>query len=409
LITVEVNVPEIHTNVTAALRSIQEQWQRAVLSALGITVGSTAIILLVSIATGVRQDVSKQVSDLGVNLLIVLPGRIDEGSMFAPSMIGISYLREQDVDRLAQVPGVKRAVPITFVGGGIRNGKLTSPTTLVMATKPDWFQMRKMNLSQGRLFSQGDLLKPVCVVGGVAAKKLFPSGSGLGKDIEYNGRQYKVVGITADAETENSLFSMGSFENVVYVPLPYMRSLNPNIQLDRIMVQTEPDREPKSLVKAVDAKLGERLDRETYSVLTQTDLLNMVFKLMGILTWLLTGLTSIALFVGGVGIMTVMLMSVNERAKEIGIRKTVGATRRDVFVQFLIEAVILSTSGGMAGLAISYVVTLALHAWTPIKPLITPEIVGLSFLVCIGVGATFGLIPAVRAARKDPVEAIRHE
>ena len=391
------------------MRSLREQWQRAVLSALGITVGSTAIILLVSIAKGVQQDVSKQVSDLGVNLLIVLPGRIDESSMFAPSMIGISYLKESDVDRLRQVPGVRRAVPITFVGGGIRHKANTSPSTLVMATKPDWFQMRKMNLSKGRLFDESDLDKPVCVVGGVADKKLFPNGDGLGSDVEYNGRKYRVVGITADAKTENSLFSMGSFENVVYVPLPYMRSLNPNIQLDRIMVQTEPDREPKTLVKTVDDKLGERLDRETYSVLTQTDLLNMVFKLMGILTWLLTGLTSIALFVGGVGIMTVMLMSVNERSKEIGIRKTVGATRRDIFVQFLIEAAFLATAGGAAGLAISFVVCEALTRWTPIKPLITWPIVALSFVVCFGVGVTFGLIPAIRASRKDPVDAMRHE
>jgi putative ABC transport system permease protein len=376
---------------------------------LGITVGSTAIILLVSIATGVQRDVSKQVSDLGVNLLIVLPGRIDEGSMFAPSMIGISYLKESDVERVKQVPGVRRAAPITFVGGGIRHGDRTSPTTLLMATKPDWFQMRSMNLSKGRLFGEDDLDKAVCVVGGVASKKLFPNGDGLGNELEYNGRKYRVIGITANAETENSLFSMGSFENVVYIPMPYMRRLNPNMQLDRIMVQTEPDREPKSLVKAVDAKLGERLDRESYSVLTQTDLLNMVFKLMGILTWLLTGLTSIALFVGGVGIMTVMLMSVNERSKEIGIRKTVGATRRDVFVQFLIEAILLATAGGAVGLGISYVVCLALTEWTPIKPLITGQIVGLSFVVCLGVGTTFGLIPAVRAARKDPVEAMRHE
>jgi putative ABC transport system permease protein len=307
------------------------------------------------------------------------------------------------------LPGVRRAVPITFVGGGIRFAGHTSPTTLVMATRPDWFRIHKMNLSKGRLFGEGDLDQPVCIVGGVASKKLFPNGDGLGREIEYNGKPFRVVGITADAETENSLFSMGSFENVVYVPLPYMKRLNPNIQLDRIMLQTEPDREPKTLVKTVEDKLGERLDRETYSVLTQTDLLNMVFKLMGILTWLLTGLTSIALFVGGVGIMTVMLMSVNERSKEIGIRKTVGATRRDIFVQFLIEATLLAMAGGIVGLAVSYVACVGLASWTPIKPLITGQIVTLSFLVCLGVGVTFGLIPAVRAARRDPVDAMRHE
>lgn len=397
------------TNVRSAFRSLREQWQRSILSALGIMVGSTAIILLVSIATGVQKDVSKQVSDLGVNLLIILPGRVDEGSMFSASMIGISYLADEDVENVKTVPGVQRAVPISFVGGGIRYGENSSPSTLVMATRPDWFRMRNMNLAEGRLFDAGDESKPVCVMGGVANKKLFPDGGGLGKEIDYNGVKYQVLGITADAETENSLFSMGSFENVVYIPLPYMKTQVPKLQYDRIMVQTQPDREPRALVKAVEAKLAQRLDRETYSVLTQEDLLNLVFKLMGILTWLLTGLTSIALFVGGVGIMTVMLMSVNERFKEIGIRKTVGATRRDVFVQFLVEAVTLATLGGTVGLALSYAVCLALYYGTPIKPMVTAEIVALSFLVCLGVGAIFGLIPAIRAAKKDPVDAMRHE
>ncbi len=397
------------TNVRSAFRSLREQWQRSILSALGIMVGSTAIILLVSIATGVQKDVSKQVSDLGVNLLIILPGRVDEGSMFSASMIGISYLADEDVENVKTVPGVQRAVPISFVGGGIRYGENSSPSTLVMATRPDWFRMRNMNLAEGRLFDASDESKPVCVMGGVANKKLFPNGGGLGKEIDYNGVKYQVLGITADAETENSLFSMGSFENVVYIPLSYMKTQVPKLQYDRIMVQTQPDREPRALVKAVEAKLAQRLDRETYSVLTQEDLLNLVFKLMGILTWLLTGLTSIALFVGGVGIMTVMLMSVNERFKEIGIRKTVGATRRDVFVQFLVEAVTLATLGGTVGLALSYAVCLALYYGTPIKPMVTVEIVALSFLVCLGVGAVFGLVPALRAAKKDPVDAMRHE
>jgi putative ABC transport system permease protein len=402
-------VASFHSNFKSAFRSLREQWQRATLSALGITVGSTAIILLVSIATGVQKDISRQVSDLGVNLLIVLPGRVDEGSMFSASMIGISYLSEEDVGRVKTVPGVERAVPITFVGGGISYEGATSPSTLVMATKPDWFRMRNMNLSEGRLFDEADETRPVCVVGGVASKKLFPDGGAVGKTIMYNGQAYLVTGVTADVETENSLFSMGSFENVVYIPLAYIKTKTPRIQLDRIMVQTRPDVEPRAVIEAVENKLGERLDRESYSVLTQEDLLKLVFKLMGILTWLLTGLTSIALFVGGVGILTVMLMSVNERSKEIGIRKTVGATRADIFVQFLVEAVSLAVVGGLAGLGISYVACLALFYWTPIKPMVSPGIVALSFVTCLTVGGVFGLLPAIRAARKDPVDAMRHE
>jgi putative ABC transport system permease protein len=396
-------------NVRAALRSLREQWQRATLSALGIMVGSIAIVLLVSIAKGVQADVSKQVSDLGVNLLVVLPGRVDEGSMISASMIGISYLSERDVEQIRKVPGVRNAVPITFIGGGIRYQGRKSPSTLVIATEPGWFAMRNIKMNAGRLFVAGDTRKAVCILGGVANKNLFPGEAAVGKSIEYNGTKFTVLGVTEDQTSENSIFSQGSFENVVYIPYAYMKRSQGSLQINRIMVQTEPDREPKGLVKAVDAVLGKRLDRENYSVLTQEDLLKLVFKLMGILTWLLTGLTSIALFVGGVGIMTVMLMSVNERAKEIGIRKTVGARRSDIFSQFLVEAVLLAVLGGTVGLVISYGVCLGLYYGTPIKPMITPSIVALSFGVSVGVGALFGLLPAMKAARKDPVVSLRNE
>jgi putative ABC transport system permease protein len=171
----------------------------------------------------------------------------------------------------------------------------------------------------------------------------------------------------------------------------------------------DPVAEPRSLIRRLEAVLGERLDRQQYQVITQEDLLGLVYKLMNILTWLLTGLTSIALFVGGVGIMTVMLMAVNERSKEIGIRKAVGARPGDVFTQFLGEAVIIALAGGAVGLVISYFVCLGLAAWTPIKPLITVSTVVLSFGVCLIVGGFFGLIPAMKASRKDPVASLRNE
>ncbi len=392
-------------NFLAAVQCIREQRTRALLSALGVMVGSSAIILLVSIATGVQHDVTNQVRDLGVNVLVVVPGRIEAGT-FNPNFGGMSYLKDIDVERCSKVPGVVRAEPFTFVGGGIRNGaKVASP--LLAAATPGWFLMRPVQMQEGRVFQPEDARSDTVVLGSIAKKQLFGNVSAVGKMVDVNQRRYRVIGVTEDKKQEQSLLSFGSLQNLVYLDYYRLKSIQPDLQTARIMIQIRPDVEPRQLIKRLDREFQKRLDRQQFQVLTQEDLLGLVYKLMGILTWLLTGLTSIALFVGGVGIMTVMLMSVNERSQEIGIRKTVGGCNRDIFVQFLFESVLLSLAGGICGLGFSYAADLAMYRFTPVKPEITSAIIFLALGVSVGVGAIFGLVPAINASRKDPVVAMR--
>jgi putative ABC transport system permease protein len=396
-------------NVRTGMASLIEQRSRALLSSLGIAVGSLAILLLVSIAVGVRADVTREVDGIGVNLLIVIPGRIEEGSMFPSGMLGISQIKDEDVARVAQVPGVRRAVPITFVGTGINSKDAKSGLTLVVATEPGFFQARSSKFREGRPLASGDSRARVCVLGSVAADRLFPGRSALGESVRHGGVEYQVVGVTADPGTSGGMLSQGGFENMAMVPYELIRRAETASQIDRIFIQTEPNREPKSLVAQVDRALGQRLERDSYSVLTQQDLLQLVFKVMTILTTLLAGLTSIALLVGGVGILTVMLMSVQERTREIGIRKAFGARRSDIFFQFLSEAAVLSTLGGLAGLAISAATAWGLARFTAIKPILNLPIVGLAMGVCLAVGVVFGLLPALKASNRDPVQSLRLE
>ena len=389
------------SNFSSALQSIREQKVRAVLSALGVTVGASAIILLVSIATGVQADVTSQVKDLGVNVLVVVPGRLEDGT-FNPNFGGMSYLKEVDAQGCSRVPGVIRAEPFTFVGGGIRNGKKVASPLLAAAT-PGWFSMRPVRMQEGRVLEAQDEHSDVVVLGSIAKKQLFGDQSAVGKNVEVNQRKYRVIGVTEDRKQEQSMLSFGSLQNLVYLPYHRLRQIQPDLQTDRIMIQIRPDAEPKQLIRKLDQVFLKRLDKQEFQVLTQEDLLGLVYKLMGILT----GLTSIALFVGGVGIMTVMLMAVNERSAEIGIRKTVGGRRSDIFQQFLVESVVLSLGGGCVGLLLSYGIDLALYRLTPVKPEITVGIVFLAFAVSVTVGAVFGLIPALNAAKKDPVVALR--
>lgn len=371
-------------------------------------IGSIAILLLISIARGVQSDVTKEVRDIGVNLLIVLPGRVEEDGGFNPNLGGQSFLKEEDVETVRKVPGVVRAIPLTFAGGGAKAGDKTAYPVNI-AVNHEWFSIHKAEMAEGRTLAEQDSLTPVCVLGGVAKKNLFGDAPSLGKEVSINGVKYKVVGATKSAGEGSSLFAMFSFQNVIYIPYDLVKRTRTDMQIDRIMVQTAPEVEPKGLKNRIDQELGKRLDHQQYSVLTQEDLLGLVFKLMNILTWLVTGLTSIAVFVGGIGIMTAMLMSVNERAKEIGIRKTVGANNRDVFRHFLAEALLITTFGCLIGLAISFVVALCLRQWTPIKPIFTLEVFATAFGVGIGMGTLFGIIPAINASKKDPIEALRRE
>lgn len=392
-------------NLAAAARSLKEGWQRAILSGLGVMVGSVAIVLLASIATGIKRDIAGQVEDIGVQILIVIPGRIEDGT-FNPNLGGSSYLKEEDAQRLARVPGVLQSAPWSFVGGGIRNGKKTA-TSILVSTTDAWFRMRPTRLAEGRVFGPQDDQSDVCVIGSVARHELFGDASAVGKVVTVNGRGYRIIGVTQDKKSEQSLFSMGGFENLVYLPYHRLKRLQPDLQTHRLMVQISSTAEPKALVKRLDAELGKRLDRQQYQVLTQEELLGLVYKLMGIVTWLLTGLTSIALFVGGIGIMAVMLMSVNERIAEIGIRKTVGARRGDVFLQFLLEAVMISVGGVGAGLAISQGAIVLIRSISLVHPAMTVGIVGLAAAFSIGSGVVFGLIPALHAARLEPVDCLR--
>lgn len=394
----------------SALESVWLTPRRTLLSGLGMLVGVSAIVVLVSLAKGVQQEVVTQVESLGVNLVIVLPGRISPENPFNPmSFIGISTLRESDISVVQAIPGIRRVAPIMFVAGGANRGEKWADASLILGTTPEWFTMRPHQLAKGRFFTESEMEQRVCVLGPKPAEQLFGSEDPIGKEVRLNDKRFRVIGVTKES-SERSLFGSGGFEFAIYAPLPALQKAMGSAQIHRIIIQTAPDVEPKSLVARItEAIRNNHGGSEDFSVLTQEELLSRLFTLLQVISVALTGITSIALIVGGIGVMNVMLMSVTERVREIGIRKAVGARERDIFWQFLLEAVAIALVGGLLGVAVGWLACVAIDRFTVLKPLMTWDTLLLALGVCGVVGVIFGTLPAYRASRKDPVEALRYE
>lgn len=393
---------------TAAWRSLVESPARTGLCSLGVMVGAVAVVLLVSIGLGVQQDVRGQVEDLGANVVVVVPGRVDPMAGFNPNIAGQSWFEDGDQQRLAAIPGVRSVAKLSFVGGGLEAEGLSSYPFLIAAS-PEWFSMHNVEIRHGRSFGPEDDGKRSLILGSVAAEMLFESESAVGKKVRINGAEYTVTGVSAQTKTGSGLFASQSLQNVAYIPYTTFRAASPDAQIDRLMVQTDPEADPETLVASLETTLSARLTRQQFSVLTQEDLLGLVFRVFAILSTLVIGLTSIALFVGGLGILAIMSLSVSERKREIGIRKAVGARAGDVFSQFLIESALIGLVGVGAGILFSVAVCQVLAATTAIKPLVTMGTVLGALAMGVGVGSLFGALPALRAARMHPVVALRGE
>jgi putative ABC transport system permease protein len=385
-----------------AIDALRASRLRSGLTMVGVIVGVAAVVILVAIGTGTKQKVEQQVEGLGSNLLLIVPGQVNFGA--APT---VSRLRLDDLDAVVRLVGDRSRVAIaTTSGETVRAGDRTMFTSVtgVIETTPKVFVR---DLARGSYLSRSDVEtgRRVAVLGSAVASALFGQRDAVGAQVTIAGVRFRVVGVFAPLGQ-----SLGvDRDNEVHIPITTAQRVFDTTRVDAMAVKG-PDRATLTdLGTRIVALLDERHPESEFSAVTQQQILGVLGDILGILTGVLAAIAGISLLVGGVGVSNIMLVSVRERTREIGLRKAVGARPRDIGLQFLLEAVLLTTIGGILGIAVGITTALVVAALTPVPAEVTWWSVALAFGVSAGVGIIFGVVPAQRAGRLDPVVALRTE
>ena len=392
-----------------ALRSIRRNLLRSFLTILGIVIGVAAVITMVTLGKGATQSVSDQISSMGSNLLLVRPGqRFGPGAEAAPNfkLADVEAIRNQITVAEAVAPVVSKSVTAVYQA---RNW-----STVVSGSNNDYFQAGNWEFAAGRSFSETEERagKAVCVIGETVREKLFGGQNPVGSEIRIKQFSCEVIGLLRSKGQS----AMGSDQDdTVVMPLrTVQRRLSGTQDVNRLTVSVRDGASIDAAKEQLNLLLRERRnigdnEEDDFRVMDTRQIAETLTSTTRILTMLLGAVAAVSLLVGGIGIMNIMLVSVTERTREIGIRLAIGALEREVLLQFLIEAVVLASLGGIIGIALATAASIALAGLMSIPYLFDPGINLLSFLFSAAIGVIFGYFPARRAASLNPIDALRHE
>jgi len=402
----------------SALRALGTNWLRSVLTMLGIIIGVAAVITMIAIGGGAQQRIEEQMKSLGTNIMLVLPGAVTSSGVRLGAQTGQTLTEEDAIAIAADVPEVQAVAPSLRTGAQVVAAN-ANWSTAVMGTTADYMEVRDWPLASGRSFDETEVAgsAKVAVIGLTVAQQLFGDADPIDQTIRVRKLPLQVIGVLS-RKGQNSMGQ--DQDDIIVVPISTFRNRVQGMsagRIKRVGAITVKVREGQSMQEA-EAKIRELLRQrhrlqagaeDDFSIRNLTEMLEAQEESSRVMAMLLAAVAGVSLVVGGIGIMNIMLVSVTERTREIGLRMAVGARSRDILGQFLIEAVTLSLVGGAIGIVIGMVATWAIGSFAGWQVLLS----GNSILLAVGfsaaVGVFFGFYPAHRASALLPIQALRHE
>lgn len=403
-------------NFRMAVSTVRANKWRSLLTTLGIIIGIVSVVTIIGIGEGVKRQIAQQINHFGSDLITIRPGSPEHNKRALTNtdlffgLNSINGLNENDLRAVQDTNGVKLAAPLSLVSGAVATGDRELTNTLVLATNSYLPDALNHAVQYGEFFKDNERTQNMAVIGKNVAESLFDDLVPLGQRFTFRGETFIVRGMFEQFKGM-PMSPTANFNDAIFIPYKTAERLTGNtVQMYTILAKPQhADAVPETIQNIEKRLLHARGGERDFTVLDREQTIAQGGEVLGLLTTLIAGIAAISLLVGGVGIMNIMLLTVTERLHEIGVRKAIGATNRQVMMQFLMESVVLSFIGGVIGVAVSLGFNGLLYAYTDLKPVVSWQAVVLASGVSIAIGIIFGTVPAAKAARKDPIQALRHE